>query len=121
MKTVRLVLGILSIVLAFFMLLTSCAGAFTSGLTSDENLGTSSGLGMFIAFIVLASGISAICTRKSKIGSIITGIIYLIGYIAALSDTYNQIGGTFGSITLILAIIFILSGIIQFFIKPKTN
>lgn len=44
MKTLRLVLGILSIIFAFFMLLSSCAGSFTGGLTNDENLTTSSSL-----------------------------------------------------------------------------
>ena len=121
MKTLRLVLGILSIIFAFFMLLSSCAGSFTGGLTNDENLTTSSSYGIIISFIILASGITAICTRKSKIGSIITGIIYLLAYIVSLSDTYTDLGSSLGAIAIILAIIFILTGVIQFFIKPKKN
>ena len=121
MKTLRLVLGILSIVLSFFLIFTSCAEAFTSGLTNDSNLEKSSGIYMMVAFVILASGITAICTRKSKIGSIITGIIYLFAYIVSFTDTYTDLKSSFGTIALILAIIFILTGIIQFFIKPKNN
>ena len=121
MKTLRLVLGILSIIFAFFMLLSSCAGGFTGGLIEDENLIENSSQGIIISFIILASGITAICTRKSKIGSIITGIIYLLAYIVSIADTYTDLGSSLGTIALILAIIFILTAVIQFFTKPKKN
>lgn len=121
MKTTRLILGILSIIFAFFMLLSSCAGGFTGGLTEDKYLLENSSQGIIISFIILASGITAICTRKSKIGSIITGIIYLLAYIASISDTYTDLGSSLGAVAIILAIIFILTGVIQFFIKPNKN
>lgn len=120
MKTLRLVLGILSIVLSAFMLVVSSVGMISSVIIENETRIMSSLIGGCVSFIILAAGITAICTRKSKIGTIITGIIFLFGKIISTIDIYI-IGRDFGNISLVLAIIFILSSIIQFFIKPKNK
>ena len=121
MKTLRLVLGIISIVLAFFMLFTSCAGGIAGSLDEDNNLIDTSSYGVIIAFMILAGGITAICTRKNLIGSLITGIIYLAGYIVSIFDYTNGLGTGFGTVSVILAIIFIISVIIQAILKSKKN
>lgn len=84
MKTTKLVLGIISIVLFFFVSFQSCAAGLGNALTnSGEASGTA---GILLAFCMLIAGIVGICTRKSKGGGITAGIFYLIGGLLGITN-----------------------------------
>ena len=64
MKTVKLVLGILAIVLAAFVMFQSCAAGVVDAM---ENAGGISGAsGTIVAIALLAAGIVMIATRNAK-------------------------------------------------------
>ena len=84
MKTTKLVLGIISIVLFFFVSFQSCAAGLGNALTnSGEASGTA---GILLAFCMLIAGIVGICTRKSKGGGITAGIFYLVGGLLGITN-----------------------------------
>ncbi|NLB41119.1 MAG: hypothetical protein GX815_02465, partial [Clostridiales bacterium] len=68
MKTAKLIIGIVSIVLTFLILFQSCAASVVDAI-EDEG-GTSGGSGTFVAILMLIAGIVAIATRNSKGGGI---------------------------------------------------
>ena len=87
MKTLKLILGILSIVLAAMVLFQSCAAGVANTLSDN---GESGGTGGFaLALGMIAGGIIMIATRASgkKGGSIAALILYalaaLIGFVSA--------------------------------------
>ena len=69
MKTAKLVIGIISMVLFVLVAFQSCAD-------NGEVSGTS---GMLLAFCMLIAGIVGVATRKSKGGGIVAGVFYLLG------------------------------------------
>lgn len=84
MKTTKLVLGIISIVLFFFVSFQSCAAGLGNALTnSGEASGTA---GILLAFCMLIAGIVGICTRKSKGGGITAGIFYMVGGLLGITN-----------------------------------
>lgn len=89
----RLVIGILSILMALFILFQSCAAGI--GNTIDENGAVSGSMGTFTAIFIMAAGITAICTRNAtkKTAMIITALLYFI----AGAFTIGQ-GSTFGDL-----------------------
>lgn len=74
----RLAIGILSILLFIFVSFQSCAVGLGEALGSE---GTSSANGTIVAICFLVCGIVGIATRnsKSKIGPIITTVLYWLG------------------------------------------
>lgn len=87
MKTWKLVSGILSIVLCFFVTLQSCAAGLVNAVEDNgQNSGTA---GLFVAIMMLVGGIVSVVVRKStgKGGNIaliiIFGLAALIGYTGA--------------------------------------
>ncbi|MCM1007387.1 MAG: hypothetical protein NC485_05530 [Ruminococcus flavefaciens] len=81
MKTTKLVLGILTIVISCFVLFQSCAAGAANALKDN---GESSGTGgAFVALLMLAGGITMIASRKNtaKGGSIAGIIIFAIAAI----------------------------------------
>ena len=112
MKTARLCISILSMVLFFVIAFQSCAAGIGEALSGDE--GNGSGSGMFVAFLMLIAGIVGICTRKSVIGSYVTAGFYAVAGIVGVSS----IGSIFadlviwGILSFIFAGIFVLSGIL---------
>ena len=94
MKTAKLVLGILSIVLCGFVMFQSCAAGAANALTENGEVGGSGGL--LVAILMLAGGIVMIATRNSSgIGGSVAGIVLyglaaLIGFMTAgsFSDLY---------------------------------
>ncbi len=81
MKTTKLVLGILTIVISCFVLFQSCAAGAANALKDN---GESSGTGgAFVALLMLAGGITMIASRKNtaKGGSIAGVIIFAIAAI----------------------------------------
>jgi len=120
MKTGRLVIGIVSIVLFMLIAFQSCAAGLGNALA--ENGEVSDSAGIILAFFMLVAGIIAIAGRKSKAPSIVSGAFYILGGILALPNT-----GSFadlkiwGSLSLIFGIFFILSGILQKKPEIKAN
>lgn len=110
MKTTKLVLGIISIVLFFLVSFQSCAAGLGNTLTnSDEVSGTA---GILLAFCMLIAGIVGICTRKSKGGGIIAGIFYLIGGMLGITNygSFSDLA-IWSVLCLIFGIVFILGSL----------
>lgn len=87
MKTTKLILGILTIIISCFVLFQSCtAGAVNALSDNGESSGTA---GALVALLMLSGGITMIASRKnttkggSVAGVIIFGISALIGFTSA--------------------------------------
>lgn len=121
MKTAKLTIGIVSIVLALIVLFQSCAAGIGSVLS--ENTGdTSGGMGMFVALLLIIGGIVGIVARASKGGTIAATIIYALAGIIGVATT-----GIFkdllvwGVLALIFAVIFAISIFKQDYTKPEPS
>jgi hypothetical protein len=110
MKTAKLIIGILSIVLTFIVLFQSCAASIGEALT-DEG-GVSGGIGVFVAILMLIAGIIAIAARKSRGGGIVCLILYALAGILGITahGIYTDLI-IWGVICLIFAIVFLISTI----------
>lgn len=81
MKTTKLVVGILMIVLSVFIFFQSSVAGLGNAMTANGQ--TSGSSGVLLAIMYLASGIVYICTRKKNgLGGDIAGLVMMI--IAAL-------------------------------------
>ena len=110
MKTAKLIIGIISIVLTFVVLFQSCAASIGDALI-DEG-GTSGGAGMFVAILMLISGIVAIAARNSKGGGIVCLILYaLAGIIGVTSKGIYADLVIWGVLCLIFAVVFLIATI----------
>lgn len=93
MKTAKLVIGIISMVLFILIVFQSCAAGMVNAI---EDNGESSGMGgLLLAFFMLIGGIVGTATRKSKGGGIVAGIFYLIAGLVGASS-YGD--GTYGDL-----------------------
>ena len=112
MKTARLCIGIVSMVLFLVIMFQSCAVGIGEALSGDE--GGSPGSGMFVAFMMLIAGIVGVCTRKSVVGAYVTAIFYAMAGISGVSS----IGSVFadlviwGVLSFIFAGVFVIGGIL---------
>ena len=108
MKTAKLIIGIISIVLAFFVVFQSCAASVGDALM-DEG-GTSGGAGMVVAILMLISGIIAIAARNSKGAGIVCLIFYAVAGIIGLTShgIYKDLI-IWSIVCLIFAVIFLIS------------
>ncbi len=77
MKTAKLVIGIVSMVLFVLICFQSCAAGV--GNILEDNGEVSGTAGLLLAFCMLIAGIVGVCTRKSKSGGIAAGVFYLVG------------------------------------------
>lgn len=84
MKTAKLVLGIISIVLFLLVSLQSCAAGLGNALSnSGEVSGTA---GMLLAIALLIAGIVGICTRNGGKGGYVSAGFYIVfGLLAVLT------------------------------------
>lgn len=110
MKTMKLIIGIISIVLTLIIFFQSCAATIGEAMMNAD--GTSGGAGILVAVFMLIAGIIAIAARKSK-GA---GIVCLVLYAAAgiLGITAHGIFRDliiWGVISLIFAVVFLISTI----------
>ena len=71
MKTAKLVIGIISIVLFGLILFQSCAAGIGNSL--EGNGETSGSSGVFLALCMLIAGIVGIATRKGIAGGFVSG------------------------------------------------
>lgn len=108
MRTVKLVIGILSCALMLIVVFQSCAAGVVTSIEQSNDL--SGGAGIVFALVLLTAGITAIAGRNSKGGTIGAGILYAIGAAIGLTST-----GVFadlqvwGGISGIFALVFLLS------------
>jgi len=110
MKTAKLIIGIISVVLTFVVLLQSCAASVGDALANEG--GTSGGAGIFVAVLMLIAGIVAIAARNSKGGGIVCLIFYTMAGIIGLTahGIYKDLI-VWGVICLIFAVIFLIATI----------
>ena len=107
MKTAKLVIGILSIVLTMVVLFQSCAATVGDALANEG--GTSGGVGMAVALLMLVAGIVAIAARNSRGGSLFCIIAYaLAGVLGLTAHGIFQELIVWGSLCLIFALIFLI-------------
>ncbi|ABX40896.1 hypothetical protein [Lachnoclostridium phytofermentans] len=114
MKTARLVIGIISMVLFAFVSFQSCAAGVGNALVNN---GESSGsAGMLIAFCFLIAGIVGVATRnKGKGGPMTAGVFYALGGIMGLATSSTLYGDLkiWAILSLIFAAVFILGALKQ--------
>lgn len=85
MKTTKLVLGIVSIVLFVLVALQSCAAGLGNSLSGNGEVSGTAGL--ILAFCMLIAGIVGICTRNGgKAGGIVAGAFYLFGGLVGIAN-----------------------------------
>ena len=77
MKTTRLVVGIISIVLFLVVAFQSCAAGI--GNTLADNGEVSGSAGVLLAFAYLIAGIISVAARKSQGGAITALCFYILG------------------------------------------
>lgn len=85
-KTVRLVIGIISIVLFFLVSLQSCAAGIGNALSASGEVSGSAGF--LLAICMLISGIITIClkNKKTNIAFILPTVFYMLGAIIAAAN-----------------------------------
>ena len=91
MKTAKLIVGIISLVLFGIIVFQSCATGVVNVIEGSDDVSGSAG--MLLAFSMLTAGIVGIATRKSKGGGIVAGSFYLLGAILGFANL-----GTFGDL-----------------------
>lgn len=111
MKTTRLCIGIISMILFVLIMFQSCT-AIIGGALTDKASGAS--LGAILAWIMLFAGIIAVCTRHSIVGAYITAAFYVIASIISfctIKTLFFDVAIWWGILSLIFAVVFICSGI----------
>ncbi len=109
MKTAKLVIGIVSIVLFFLIMFQSCAAGIGNAI--EENGEVSGSAGFILAFCMMIAGIVGIAGRSSKGATLTAGVFYAFGGIIGISNV-----GSFADLMIwsvlsfIFAAVFILSG-----------
>ncbi len=115
--TMRLIIGIFSILLSVIIGLQSIFAGLGEALTkSDSNGGAA---GFILGFFMLAAGIVTIAARKTKGGTITSIVVYLLGGIIAV---FNQ-SGIFGDLIIwtVVSFIFAVLLIVSLFMKYKVS
>lgn len=114
MKTAKLTLGIISIVLSFIVLFQSCAAGALSTLTESGEVGGSAGF--FLAICMIAAGIVGIVARRAKGGAIASAVLYILGGIVGIVAA-----GSFGDLIVwsVIAFIFAAVFIISLFTQKE--
>lgn len=107
LKTAKLIIGIISIVLFIIIAFQSCAAGLSNALL--ENGESSGSAGIIVAFFMLISGIVGISTRNSKGGGITAGVFYALAGIIGLGNygSYSDLQ-IWSILCLIFAVIFII-------------
>ena len=112
MKTTRLILGIITIVLFVIILFQSCAAGIVNTVGKSSDAGGSAGI--FVAFLSLIAGIIAVAARSSAGGSMTAGAFYMITAITGISNSnvYKDLS-VWGGLYFIFSLFFIISGVKQ--------
>lgn len=101
MKTAKLIIGIVSIVLFIIIVFQSCATGVVNAIEGSDDVSGSAG--MLLAFAMLIGGIVGLATRNSKGGGITAGAFFILGAIVGFANL-----GTFGDLVIwsVLALLF---------------
>lgn len=112
MKTSRMIIGIISIVLFLVVSLQSCAAGVGNALADNGEVSGSAGF--LLAICMLIAGIVGIAARKSKAGSFVSGGFYAFGGLLGMANagSYSDLR-IWSGLSFIFAVVFILTGIIQ--------
>lgn len=112
MKTTRLVIGIISIVLFLLVSMQSCAAGIGNALADNDEVSGSAGF--FLALCMLIAGIVGICCRKIKSGTIVSGGFYAFGGLVGIANVGSYADLQIWSVlSFIFAIIFIATAVKQ--------
>lgn len=110
MKTVKLIIGIISIVLFGFILFQSCAAGIGNTLAGNGEVSGSAGV--FLAVCMLIAGIVGIATRNGIAGGFVSGGFYTVGGLIGIANF-----GSYGDLMIwsvlcfIFAVVFIAGSI----------
>ncbi len=109
MKTAKLVIGIISIVLFVIITFQSCAASLVEAIDGE---GSSGAAGTIVGICMLVAGIVGICTRKNKGGGIFTGVVYAFAALMcfANSGVYGDLV-IWSALCLIFAVVFIVGSV----------
>ncbi len=110
MKTAKLVIGIISMVLFLFIVMQSCAAGIGNALA--ENGESSGSAGFLLATFMLVAGIVGVAGRKSKGATITSGCFYAVGGVIGICNVGSFADLQIWSIlSFIFAVIFIFAGV----------
>lgn len=107
-KTIRLVVGIISIIISCVVMFQSCAVGFVNSVESNSDSGGTAGA--FVSIIMLTAGIVSIAARKTKGGTITSSVFYIVGALIALTNAkvYADLM-IWGIVEIIFAVLLIIS------------
>jgi Ni,Fe-hydrogenase I cytochrome b subunit len=111
MKTTKLIIGIISIVLSAFIIFQSFAAGIGNAIAGSGETSGSSGL--FLAVCMLIAGIVGIATRTGLAGGFVAAGFYLLGGLIGIVNY-----GSFSDLLIwsilcfILAAVYLISGIL---------
>lgn len=112
MKTTRLVMGIISIILFCLIAMQSCAAGLGNAIEGNGEVSGSAGL--ILALCMLVAGIVGICCRKIKSGTIVAGCFYAFGGLIGIANVGSYADLQIWSIlSFIFAAVFIVGAIRQ--------
>lgn len=116
MKTTRMVVGIISMVLFLIVSLQSCVAGL--GNTLADNGEVSGSAGFMLALCMLIAGIIAVAARKTKGGTITALCFYAVGGLIGIANV-----GTYSDLKVwsVIAFVFAAIMLITLLIKDKTN
>lgn len=112
MRSLKLILGIISFVLSAIVLFQSCAAGIGNALENNGEVGGSAGV--ILAICCIVAGIIAIATRNSNgAGSFVAGGFYFAGGIlgAACAGSYGDLV-IWGVLCMIFGAVFVLGTVI---------
>lgn len=110
MKTAKLIIGIISIVLFIVVMFQSCAAGVAN--TLSENGEISGSAGIVLAVCMLIAGLVGMATRNSKGGGITAGIFYAAGGLIGIANAGSYKDLIIWSVLcFIFAVIFIVGSI----------
>lgn len=112
--TMKLIIGIISIVLCLIILIQSCAAGIGNAIADNGEAGGTGGL--ILSIFMLISGIIAIAARKSKGGTITSIVFYAVGAVIAFASA-----GSYKDLIIwgVVSAIFSVLLIISLFMKKK--
>lgn len=107
MKTTRLVLGIVTIVLFAIICVQSCAIGIVNSVNESSDVGGSAGF--IVALLSLIAGIVGIVTRNGVGGGYVAAGFYIFAGIIGLGNSvvYSDLG-IWGVLFIIFGIVFVL-------------
>lgn len=112
--TMRMIVGIISLVLSLIVTFQSCAVGIGNTLSENGESGGSGG--MILAIFMLVAGIISIAARKSKGGTITAIVFYAVGALIAFI-----VAGSYADLRIwaVVALIFAVLLVISLFLKNK--